>query len=164
MRIGFQNRSPRVRLPRRAEFGRRLERALEEARRTACPAPPGDGELTVALIGPRRMRRMNRQFLGHDAVTDVIAFDLGPGTGPDGPGGRAAELYVCPAQAVVNAGRFGTSAATEIVLCIVHGLLHLNGEDDREAPARRRMRRAERRVMRTLRSEFDLDRLLSVQP
>ena len=32
------------------------------------------GELCVALVSDRRMRALNRQFRGKDAVTDVLSF------------------------------------------------------------------------------------------
>jgi probable rRNA maturation factor len=62
------------------------------------------GELGVRFVGARRMRELNREYLGHDEVTDVLAFPLEddeasgapvfavedddlhePGPGPDGP-------------------------------------------------------------------------------
>ena len=160
MKIRFGNRSPRPRVYRRADLMRLLRRAAAVTGCLAWGNGAGDaGELTVALIGPRRMRQINRQFLGHDYVTDVMAFDLGPA--PDGNGGaRTGEIYVCPAAACENAGRFATSAPDETLLCIVHGMLHLAGHDDGDAAARRRMRRHERRVMERLRNEFVLDALI----
>ncbi|MEK9144623.1 MAG: rRNA maturation RNAse YbeY, partial [Elusimicrobiota bacterium] len=32
------------------------------------------GELCVVLIGDKEIRRINRDFLGHDRATDVLAF------------------------------------------------------------------------------------------
>ncbi len=43
----------------------------------AAAAPAGaDGHVTIALIGDAAMRRLNRQFLGHDYATDVLSFPL----------------------------------------------------------------------------------------
>ena len=75
------------------------------------------GELGVRFVGTRRMRELNRDYLGHDEVTDVLAFplegdeadadadadgprpdDLGPDdsgpddSGPDDPAPAAADL------------------------------------------------------------------------
>ena len=54
------------------------------------------GELGVRFVGARRMRALNRDFLGDDEVTDVLSFPLEdagmPGGSGDGEGsGRAAE-------------------------------------------------------------------------
>mgnify|MGYP005669687009 CR=1 FL=1 len=41
------------------------------------------GGLTVVLTDDRELRRLNREYLGEDAPTDVLAFDLRDG--PDDP-------------------------------------------------------------------------------
>ncbi|MGZ4199949.1 MAG: rRNA maturation RNase YbeY [Thermoleophilia bacterium] len=48
------------------------------------------GELGVRFVGVRRMRALNREYLGHDEVTDVLAFpleDAGEALGEGGSGG-----------------------------------------------------------------------------
>jgi probable rRNA maturation factor len=35
-----------------------------------------DGELGVRFVGARRMRALNRDYMGHDEVTDVLSFPL----------------------------------------------------------------------------------------
>ncbi len=42
------------------------------------------GELGVRFVGTRRMRELNRDYLGHDEVTDVLAFPL---EGDEAPAG-----------------------------------------------------------------------------
>ncbi len=114
------------------------------------------GELHVVLVGPRKMRRLNRTFLGHDRVTDVIAFDLTPEAEQlwTGEADVIGEIYVCPAVAEEAAARFGTTAADETILYAVHGMLHLRGEDDLTPAAKRQMRNHEKRVMGTLQRMF----------
>jgi probable rRNA maturation factor len=74
-------------------------------------------ELSVAFVGKQRMRSINKKFLGHDYVTDVITFDHG-------------EIVICPSVAKSNAKRYKTSVDKELVLYVIHGLLHLAGFDD----------------------------------
>ena len=90
--------------------------------------------LSIAFVGEKRMRRLNREYLGHDHVTDVITFDHG-------------EVIVCPAMARRNAKRFGNLVGREIMLCVVHGILHLCGYDDQAPADIERMRRKERQIM-----------------
>jgi probable rRNA maturation factor len=52
-----------------AEVTRLLGGVLESEGVTA-------GELGVRFVGARRMRELNRDYLGHDEVTDVLAFPL----------------------------------------------------------------------------------------
>lgn len=121
---------------------------------------PADGELTVTLVGARAMAEVNRRYLGHEGATDVITFDYRPAAG-EAVGGDG-EVLVCVDVAAEAAAAHGTGVGWEVVLYAVHGMLHLAGCDDREPLARKRMRRAERRVMDGLVGEFALEDLFAV--
>ena len=66
------------------------------------------------------------------------------------------EIFVCLDQAIAQARRFRTSWQSELVRYIVHGVLHLQGQQDLHAAARRRMKREENRLLRQLGRRFDL--------
>ena len=117
----------------------------------------------VILTDRRQIEKLNREFLGHEGPTDVLAFDMrsDPGlTGDESP--LVGEIYVCSEVAGEAAQRYSTTPAYEIVLYVVHGLLHLAGMDDRCAEARRQMRAAERRIMAELESQVCLEQLLTL--
>ena len=117
----------------------------------------------VILTDRRRIERLNREFLDHDGPTDVLAFDLcgeGSPAGDDPP--LVGEIYVCAEVAGEAAQRYSTTPAYEIVLYVVHGLLHLAGMDDRCAESRRRMRAAESRIMSELADQVRIDQLLAL--
>ena len=80
------------------------------------------------------MRRMNREYLGHDHVTDVITFDHG-------------EIIVCPSVAARNAGIYGNTVGKELSLYVVHGILHLAGYDDHTPRDIQRMREKEQELL-----------------
>ncbi len=84
------------------------------------------------------MRAVNRQYLKHDYVTDVLTFDLGE---------LGAEIIVCPEMARSNAREHGTSTNHEIILYVVHGLLHLAGYNDHSPKDKFRMRRMEQKLL-----------------
>jgi probable rRNA maturation factor len=63
-----------------AEVTRLLGGVLESEGVTA-------GELGVRFVGARRMRELNRDYLGHDEVTDVLAFPLEGDEAPAGVDG-----------------------------------------------------------------------------
>ena len=97
------------------------------------------------------MTALNQDFLGHEGATDVITFDLRPESGtPAGAGDAIAEIYVCPEVAIAAAARLGLPASRELVLYIVHGMLHLAGYDDLHPDKKRFMRRAEARALKLL--------------
>lgn len=111
--------------------------------------------LGVCLLGDRAMARLNETFLGHTGPTDVITFDYGDpasrGRGRGGhPVGLWGELCIGMEEAIRQARRYGCDWSREVARYIVHGVLHLLGHDDREPAARRRMKRAEDRLLRRL--------------
>jgi probable rRNA maturation factor len=97
-----------------------LEDVLVELREpvAAALAAAGveDGHLSVELVGPDRIRELNREHRGKDAPTDVLAFPI------DGPGSTAGprelgDVAICPEH------------CTDLPEAAVHGVLHLCGYD-----------------------------------
>jgi probable rRNA maturation factor len=126
----------------RRRLGALLRGTLREER-----AP--DGDLSLAFVGDRAMRRINRDYRGVDGTTDVLSFSY-----VDEPhaGGVLGEVYVSAAVATRQAKEAGCPLAEEIARLCVHGVLHILGWDHDTAPTRRRMiRRQERYVDRFFR-------------
>ncbi len=101
-----------------------------------CPFLPF--ALSIAFVGTRRMRAVNKKYLGHDYVTDVLTFDLGEDAG---------EIIICPQVASANARAHQTSTENEIILYVVHGILHLAGYDDHKPHDILQMRRMEKELL-----------------
>lgn len=121
---------------------RRVVRTVARAERTSAPL----SQLSVTFLGPLRMRRLNREHLGHDAVTDVIAFSL-----PAPGGALIGDVYVCRAEAERQARLAGCSLREELIRLVVHGTLHVLGYDHPKGAARTRSpmwQRQERLVRR----------------
>lgn len=87
--------------------------------------------LSVSFVSDRTMRRLNREHLGRDRETDVIAFPL-----RDGMGNAVGDVYVAPGAAQRSAAELGIPTRQELVRLVVHGLLHALGHDHPEGPAR----------------------------
>ena len=78
-----------------------------------------DGHLAVEVVGPERIRELNRSHRGVDRPTDVLAFPL-DGSGP-APGPRElGDVVICPPQ------------CSSVPEATVHGVLHLCGYDHEE--------------------------------
>jgi probable rRNA maturation factor len=113
--------------------------ALEE-----CVRVSGDGrcvlptleEISVAIVSDRRIAELHVDFMGIAGATDVITFDHG-------------DIVISAETARLHAAEYAQPVDHEVALYIVHGLLHLNGYDDLEPRARRRMHAVQSRVMRT---------------
>ena len=117
---------------------RRLAASARELRQTVAG---GRGFLCL-ITDDRELRRLNRQFLGHDQPTDVLSF---PEPGPDGFLG---EMAISVDRARDQARARGHSLEDEVRILMLHGLLHLLGMD--HAADRGRMARAEKRWRKRL--------------
>ena len=142
--------------PKRSELTRLARRAAELA---GLPADFGWG-LDMRFVGDRTMAQANAEFVGHEGTTDVITFSYFDDPGSLFPGEAAVELLIClDAARREGEKRADSSYSREVVLYIVHGLLHSAGEDDLSPAPRRRMRRREREVLAGLEPEFDFTAL-----
>ena len=97
------------------------------------------GEVCVAIVSDRRMRALNRQFRGKDAVTDVLSF-------PSESRGFLGDIVIAAGVAARQAKAAGHALATEMRVLALHGLLHLLGYDHESDDGR--MARAELRLRR----------------
>jgi probable rRNA maturation factor len=86
-----------------------------------------EGEISLALMSDDEIRTLNRSWLDHDWVPDVLSFDLGEEGGP-----LMGDIYVGLEQAQRQAGQCGVSLEEELVRLSVHGTLHVLGEDHPE--------------------------------
>lgn len=108
-------------------------------------------ELSLALVGTATIRRLNRERRGDSAVTDVLSF--GPAPAPARvPALDSGEVVICLPVARRQAKRLGHSWREELVLLLVHGLLHVAGFDHHRSADAVRMRRLEARILKRLRA------------
>jgi probable rRNA maturation factor len=95
------------------------------------------GDLSIAIVSDRRMRALNRQFRGKDAVTDVLSF-------PSDERGFLGDIVIAGGVSKRQARGAGHTAQTELRVLALHGLLHLLGYDHEEDDGK--MARAEMRL------------------
>ena len=100
-------------------------------------------ELGIQFVSPKEMARVNWDYLRHEGSTDVITFDHGSTAAH-----LHGELFISVADAVKQAGEFGTAWPEELARYVIHGLLHLHGYDDLEPAKRRVMKREENRLVK----------------
>jgi probable rRNA maturation factor len=133
--------SKRVGLPLPAARVRRVVTAVLRGEARATRRVAG---IHITFLGPTAMRRLNREWKGHDLVTDVLSFAL------ESPaGGVTGDVYICAAMARSSARAHAVPMREELVRLVVHGTLHVLGHDHPEGPGRTRStmwRRQERYV------------------
>ena len=90
---------------------------------------PEGAALAVTFVEPSRMAELKEEALGERAPTDVLAFPMDevhdPMPGPFVVG----DVVICPEVAEEQARAAGHSAAEELSLLLVHGILHCLGRD-----------------------------------
>lgn len=97
------------------------------------------GSVTIALVSDARIRALNRAFRRKDQVTDVLSF-------PSDTPGFLGDVAIARGAAARQARSLGHSAATELRILALHGILHLLGYDHERD--RGEMRRLEARLRR----------------
>jgi probable rRNA maturation factor len=152
--VQVSNRQSHVRIS--AAYIRKLVRTVLNAEAVSSAT------ISIALADDPTVRRVNRDFLGHDYDTDVLSFLFestpAPGRKPAQKGPRRGsrgrqidgEILASAEMAVQIAPEFGWSARDELALYLVHGLLHLCGYDDQTPRDRRVMRGREQAILNEL--------------
>jgi probable rRNA maturation factor len=106
----------------------------------------GEGELSVTFLPDGPMREMNRDWLGHDRVTDVLAFSLHE---PGEP--LVGDVYVGVEQGERQALEHGVERDEELIRLALHGTLHILGYDHPDSPEERAAAEQYRRQEQVLR-------------
>jgi probable rRNA maturation factor len=114
----------------------------------AARLPASEATVAVRITGDRELRRLNRDYAGEDAVTDVLSFA--------GDSSHVGDLAISWPAAVRQAKAFGHDTDAELGLLVVHGLLHLLGWDHATGPERKEMNRLTRAALK--RSKLTLAR------
>ena len=143
MEIAVENRQTRIPL-RLAAIRKIIKRILKyEGIRKA--------RIGCVFVSALQIMALNKKFLKKNYVTDVLSFDLKEWKRrPDRSFDLTGEIVICPEAAQENAKVFKTSLEEEIILYIIHGILHLLGYDDHRRRDIRRMRQREKEIMKRL--------------
>jgi probable rRNA maturation factor len=101
---------------------------------------PPDMELSLLLVDQPTITALNREHLGEEGATDVLAFPIDePGESPAGVPAVLGDVVLCPAVAERQAADAGHRVRDELRLLTVHGILHLLGMDHAEPGEEREM-------------------------
>ncbi|MFC2122827.1 rRNA maturation RNase YbeY [Bacteroidota bacterium] len=102
-----------------------------------------NAEMGLAITNQQTIQELNRDYLGKDEPTDVLAFYMLPKAGegvaedtpfvppPDGML-HLGEVIISYPQALIQAEEHHHSVKQEIAILTIHGVLHLLGYDHAE--------------------------------
>lgn len=118
---------------------------IAAVRGAAASANITAGEITVRFVDDGEITRLNRVFHNSAVPTDVLAFNIAATAQPRS---LTADIAVSYQTACRNAARFRTTPRRELILYVIHGMLHLAGYNDHSLPARKKMRAKEKEILR----------------
>jgi len=83
-------------------------------------------KISLFFCDREAIKKINKRFFGTSRATDVIAFPLKDSF----DFAYLGEVVVSVETAVKVCGKFGLSWQRELILYVIHGMLHLLGYDD----------------------------------
>ena len=105
-------------------------------------------ELTIHLVDEGSIADLNREHMGGEGPTDVLAFPVDdPAEGSGDLLVLLGDVVICPVVAARQAQGSEGGPQGELSLLLVHGILHLLGHDHAEAGEREVMQRRDRELL-----------------
>jgi probable rRNA maturation factor len=102
------------------------------------------------MVSDKKIREINRKFLGRNQPTDVISFHLGKTGFEESVWG---EIYISEERAREQAKDYGVAFQEELARLVIHGILHLVGYDDADEISRKRMEKRENHFLNGIASK-----------
>ncbi len=109
-----------------------------------------DGEVRVRVVGDAEMAAAHLEYAEVEGTTDVLTFDMSE---PNADGTRMeldVDVLACLDEAGRQAERRSHPARCELLLYVVHGMLHCLGFDDHDDDEYARMHAEEDRVLEAI--------------
>lgn len=116
-------------------------------------------ELGLVITNNEIIQQLNKTYRYKDEPTDVLAFYMLPEQGlkeestfvapPDGIS-HLGEIVIAYPQAICQAEEKGHDIRHELLILIIHGVLHLLGYDHEQFEEKQRMKDKEEEILRKL--------------
>lgn len=100
---------------------------------TAAKYNKKTGDIAYIFCSDERILEINNQYLNHDYYTDIITFDYSDTKTISG------DIFISLDTVRSNAADFGVDFEQELKRIIIHGVLHLCGQDDKTPELRKQM-------------------------
>jgi len=106
----------------------------EEDKSSSSTFATSQVELSIALVGPAKIKKLNKEYRKKNKITDVLSFLYSS----EAKGGEermffdyddAGEIVICPKLIKKNAARYNSTFKYELTRVLIHGILHLLGEN-----------------------------------
>lgn len=109
-------------------------------------------ELNYISCSDEYLLELNKQYLKHNTLTDIITFDYSNERKQDVEFRVSGDIYISIPRVKENAKKFGVDFRDELHRVMVHGLLHLFGYKDKKAVDKTKMKQKEDFYLKKLRT------------
>ena len=130
MSILFHSLYPCKNLPPKAKIKKWLTKIISDHEREP-------GHINIIFVDDEKILELNRKFLNHNYLTDILTFDYNKGILISG------DIYISIMRVTDNAEKFNCNFREEILRVIIHGIFHLLGFDDKTKNQKSLMRNLE---------------------
>lgn len=113
---------------------KKINRWIKE---TAAEYEKKAGDISYIFCNDERILEINNQYLSHDYYTDIITFDYSEGPVISG------DIFISVDTVRSNSEEFGVDFNNELLRILIHGILHLCGQDDKTPELRVEMTKKE---------------------
>jgi rRNA maturation RNase YbeY len=100
------------------------------------------GELCYIFTSDEELHKINKKFLKHDTLTDIITFNYNNQKEISG------DIFISLDRVKDNASIYSIDFDSELKRVMIHGVLHLLGYQDKKSNERQEMRRLENEKMK----------------
>jgi probable rRNA maturation factor len=116
----------------------------------AMAAINATGQVRARIVNDAEMAAAHERYSGIAGTTDVLTFDLRDSASPSPGDPLDVDLWICVDEARRHAADLGHTVERELLLYIIHGILHCSGFDDHEEDDHRAMHAEEDRILEAI--------------
>jgi rRNA maturation RNase YbeY len=102
---------------------------------TAAEENKSTGDICIILCDDNYLHKLNRKYLKHNTLTDIITFPL-----TEEESLISGDIYISLPRVIDNAKKFRQNRLDELHRVVIHGVLHLIGYNDSSAKEKAEMR------------------------
>ncbi len=99
------------------------------------------GSVSYIFCSDEKILEVNKQYLNHDFYTDIITFDYVEKDIING------DIFISTDRVRENAQEFNVAFEEELHRVIIHGILHLLGQQDHTLKEEKQMRKKENEAL-----------------
>lgn len=107
-------------------------------------------KIGLSFVDEKVSQKLNAQYANHDYPTDVLSFVYDDKLADSNDG----DIAICEPIAKIQAEQHGSDLEAELVLLLVHGTLHILGQDHQDDSQAASMDQLQGAIMKELNYEY----------